>query len=265
MSDVIHHTCTISGDNTIFTPLAAREPLSKKIAGEIQDAIRTRKLAPGEKLPTEQQLGEQFGVSRTAVREAVRMLSARGLISIVKGKGIFVRPFSAETVTDPLHMYLQLASERNYALDLIRARQLIEPSLAEEAALRRTDEDLKRLHQDMDRLQACPEDSPELASLDMAFHLDVARATQNLLMPLLLDPIHRMMPEIKSSVYATVRNAKGSALIWHEKVLEMIAAEDPKGARSAMEEHLRIAEDHVKKMLAAQHSESSHHRSGKKP
>lgn len=249
----------------IFTPIAVREPLSKKIAGEIQDAIRTRKLAPGEKLPTEQQLGAQFGVSRTAVREAVRMLSARGLISIVKGKGIFVRPFSAETVTDPLHMYLQLASERNYALDLIRARQLIEPSLAEEAAVRRTEEDLERLRQDMDQLRACPEDSPELAALDMAFHLDVARATQNLLMPLLLDPIHRLMPEIKSSVYATVRNAKGSALIWHEKVLDMVAAGNPEGARSAMVEHLRIAEDHVKKMLAAQQAEPSHHRSGKKP
>lgn len=249
----------------IFTPIAVREPLSKKIAAEIQDAIRTRKLAPGEKLPTEQQLGIQFGVSRTAVREAVRMLSARGLITIVKGKGIFVRPFSAETVTGPLHMYLQLASERNYALDLIRARQLIEPSLAEEAALQRTEEDLGRLRHDMEKLRSCLEDSPELAALDMAFHLDIARATQNLLMPLLLDPIHRLMPEIKSSVYATVRNAKGSALVWHEKILEMVAAKDPGGARSAMVNHLKIAEDHVKKMLAAQRGEQSHHRSGKKP
>ena len=241
-----------------------RENLSKKIAAQIQDAIRNRKLAPGEKLPTEAQLGVQFGVSRTAVREAVRMLAARGLISIVKGKGIFVRPFSAETVTDPLHMYLQLASERNYALDLIRARQLIEPVLAAEAALRRTEEDLERLRHDMDQLRSCPEGSQDLAGLDMAFHLDVARATQNLLMPLLLDPIHRRMPEIKSSVYATVRNAKGSALVWHEKVLEKVAGRDPEGARSAMAEHLRIAEDHVKRMLAAQQREPTHHRSGKK-
>ena len=255
---------TTPGGPPIFAPIAVREPLSKKIAADIQDVIRTGKLAVGAKLPTEHQLCAQFGVSRTVVREAVRMLSARGLISIVKGKGIFVRPFSAETVTDPLHMYLQRASKRNYVLDVIRARQLIEPSLAEEAAARRTDEDLQRLRNDIEELRSCPEDSPRLAELDMTFHLDIARATQNLLMPLFLDPIHRLMPEIKSSVYATVRGAKGSAIVWHEKVYEMIAAGKPARAREAMADHLANAEDHVKKMLAAKEQEHNHHRSGKK-
>jgi GntR family transcriptional repressor for pyruvate dehydrogenase complex len=241
-----------SGRYPIFAQIGTREPLSKKVAADIEDAIRSKRLVSGAKLPTEHQLCAQFGVSRTVVREAVRMLSARGLASIVKGKGIFVRPFTAETVTDPLRLYLQLTSTRDYVLDVVHARQLIEPVIAAEAALRRSGDDIARLKGDIQQLRECEESSPRLAHLDMAFHLDIARASQNLIMPLLLDPIHRLMPEIKSSVYATVREAKASAVFWHEKVFAMIFEQDAEGARQAMIEHLKVAEDHAQRMLRAQ-------------
>jgi GntR family transcriptional repressor for pyruvate dehydrogenase complex len=129
----------------IFTPVENRELLSKTVASSIEEAIRSKKIIKGNKLPSESELCEQFGVSRTALREALRMLSARDLITIVKGKGIYVKGPSADTVTRPLHMFLQMKGEHNYVRDVIRARQIIEPAIAAEAAKNRTEEDIDRL------------------------------------------------------------------------------------------------------------------------
>jgi GntR family transcriptional repressor for pyruvate dehydrogenase complex len=177
------------------------------------------------------------------------MLSARGLLSIAKGKGVFVRAASAETVTDPLHLYLQRAGTKDYVLDVVHARQMIEPPIAAAAASHRTRDDLARLRKDIDDLRAARGEFRELARLDMAFHLDLARASRNAIMPLLLDPIHRLMPEIKSSVYATVADARASAVEWHERVLEKVIKRDAAGARAAMTGHLAIAEKHARRML----------------
>jgi GntR family transcriptional repressor for pyruvate dehydrogenase complex len=71
-------------------------------------------------------------------------------------------------------------------------------------------------------------------------------------MPLLLDPIHNLIPEVKSSIYASVSDAKGSAVIWHQKIFDAVKIRNAEKARSAMEEHLKIAEEHAKKMLKVQ-------------
>ena len=71
-------------------------------------------------------------------------------------------------------------------------------------------------------------------------------------MPLLLDPIHRLIPEIKSTIYATIGEAKESAVFWHQKILDAVISRDGEQAREAMIEHLRIAEEHAAKMLKNQ-------------
>ncbi len=216
----------------MFRAVGNRSSLSATVESQIEEAIRARQLSPGEKLPSEMALCEQFGVSRTVVREALRTLSAKGYISITKGKGMFIKGFTGEAVTTPLHNYLKMHFERGYVLDIVHARQIIEPSMAALAATNHTDTDLARL--------------------DMTFHLNIARASQNGLMPLLIEPIHRLMPEIKSTVYATVTDAKESAVTWHEKIYVAIAAGKPESARKAMTEHLQIAERHAEQMLRAQ-------------
>ena len=75
------------------------------------------------------------------------------------------------------------------------------------------------------------------------------------LIPLILEPIHRLVPQIKSSVYATVADAKQSAIEWHEKILAAILDRNAEGARSAMTRHLEIAEQHTEQMLAKQGAE----------
>lgn len=237
---------------TSFAPVGDRKLLSKVVESQIEEAIRSGTLSFGARLPSEHELCLQFNVSRTAVREALRMLSARGLLSIIKGKGIFVRSPSAETVTDPLSLFLKLQSPRHYVLDVVHARQIIEPPIAASAALHHTDDDAARLKKDIQNLLHYDGSYETLSKLDMDFHLDIARASENPLIPLLLEPIHRLMPQIKSSVYATVSDAKQSAVEWHSKILEAILDRDPRRAQEAMLTHLKIAEEHVERMLKAQ-------------
>jgi GntR family transcriptional regulator, transcriptional repressor for pyruvate dehydrogenase complex len=237
---------------SLFQKVGTRRLLSHTVVEQIEQAIKDRRLDPGMRLPSEMELCKSFGVSRTAVREALGMLSARGLVTIEKGKGMFVNTLSAAAVTDPLRLYLSMNYQKVFVLDVIRARQAIEPSIAAVAAAQRTAGDIDTLHRDVEELRHASEDYLQLAGLDMTFHLDIARASQNPLLPLIIDPIHRLMPEIKSSIYATVGHARESALEWHTRITERIVAKDVAGARDTMVEHLRIAEEHARQTLQAQ-------------
>ncbi len=233
-------------DRATFTTVGNRELLSKTVASRIEDAIHARTFKNGDRLPSELDLAAQFDVSRTVVREALRMLSGRGIVAIKKGKGVFVNGFSAESVVEPLHSYLKFSIPKDYALDVIRARQVIEPAIASVAALNHTGEDEVQLQEDYDELQSCPaDDFATLAMLDLRFHLDIAKATHNVIIPIMIEPIHRLMPAIKVSVYKAVQDSKKSALDKHGKVLSAILKGDADGARRAMTVHLKIAEEHV--------------------
>lgn len=236
-------------ETKIFTPLESREPISKIVSAKIEDAILKKIYPAGSKLPSEYELCEQFGVSRTSVREALQTLAAQGLVNVIKGKGMYVNEVSSDSVSAPLHKYLKLKLSRNYVLDLVHARQMIEPEIAYHAALKHKKSDIDKLHADIEDLRNCTDSYQQLGELDMKFHIDLAIATQNSIMPLLLDPIHKLVPELKSVVYAAVSDAKEAALIWHTKILNEVISGDADKARQAMVEHLKIAENHALKML----------------
>ena len=82
--------------------------------------------------------------------------------------------------------------------------------------------------------------------------MQIAYASRNQVVPLILEPIHRLMPEIKKSVYATNDHAQESAIEWHSKIAKEIINGDPVGARAMMNQHLAIAEEHIRVMLKAQ-------------
>ncbi len=233
-------------EKATFSTVGNRELLSKTVASKIEEAIRERVLKSGDKLASEFELASQFDVSRTVIREALRMLSGRGIVVIKKGKGVYVSGYSTESVVGPLHSYLKFSIPEDYAIDVINARQVIEPPIAAVAAITHDAQDSAILQKDWEDLNACPEDDHlELAKLDLRFHLDIAKATHNAIIPLMIEPIHRLMPAIKLSIYKVVHNSKTSALENHRKILTAILARDADGARNAMAFHLQIAEEHV--------------------
>src|SRR5690606_33052149 len=143
--------------------------------------------------------------------EALQMLSAKGIISIEKGRGIFITGFSPDTVTNPLHTYLQFMSEDNLILDVVRARMIIEPPIARQAALNRDKDDIVLLKKNFAEMNENSGMGDKHSALDLEFHLKIAEASKNYIMPLIIQPIHKLMPVIKSKILASVPDAFESA------------------------------------------------------
>ena len=113
----------------IFQNIGNKLTLSQRIERTIENAIREKKLIVGSKLPTEREMCESFGVSRTALREALRRLSARGLVTIQKGSGMYVSEINIEDAIDTLNLYYDLKFDKNLLAQIIEVRSIFEPEI----------------------------------------------------------------------------------------------------------------------------------------
>lgn len=227
----------------IFEKIGKPLTLSQEIELKIEDAIRQKKLEPGQKLPSEKELCIMFGVSRTALREALRMLSARGLLNVRKGDGVYVNTFSSIHASRPMSLYLELQFDKDYIMHLVHVRQMIEPHIAKLAAKNRTDDDLKKFEFNLEKFIDRDQDSQEIARLDVEFHMTIAHASGNPLIPLIMDPLFSMLPKIKALIVSHLKKVKSdNAPIYHQKIFNMIKIQDESGAFDAMKAHLEIAE-----------------------
>lgn len=213
-----------------------REPrLADKVAGMMLETILARGLRPGNRLPSERELGEQFGVSRTVIREAVRSLAAKGVIEVRSGSGLRVAAVDAANVTESMRLFLRHSSDLDYP-KVHEVRTILEVEIARLAAERATDGDIALLTEVCERMEAAIDDVEAAALLDVEFHRAIARSTHNELFLVLLDAIGDALLEIRRENLTVGSGAETVAL--HRRVLERIAAHDPEGARAAMKEHL---------------------------
>jgi GntR family transcriptional regulator, transcriptional repressor for pyruvate dehydrogenase complex len=225
---------------TAMFPRVAREPrLSDKVAELLLETILSRGLQPGDRLPSERELGEQFGVSRTVIREAVRALAAKGMIDVRTGSGLRVAAVDASAVSESIGLYLRGGS-LDYA-KVHEVRKLLEIEIAGLAAVRASPDHIERLGRNCDEMEQALTVDVELASrLDLEFHREVARATDNELYLLLLDSVGEALLEIRR---ANLQSGAGPETIRsHRRIFKQIAAHDREGARRAMEKHLAHVE-----------------------
>jgi len=234
---------------TYFKKIGTERTLSQEIVEQIEGAIREKKILPGQKLPTEKELCEIFSVSRTAVREALQMLSARGLISIRKGSGIFVNEYTADHVSNPLNLYFELHFDEQYPRHLIHVRQMIEPQIARLAARHRTAKDLENLHRALEELLLCADDPEKGAQCDIQFHMAIVEASGNPILRAIMPSIYKLMPRIKAMILDKLPDAKESGDVYHQRILEAIEQGDEEAAFKAMKKHLEIAEEHTNRLI----------------
>lgn len=219
----------------VFSEVTRELPLSDRVAQQLLDAIVARTFKPGDLLPSERELGELFGVSRTVIREAMRSLAAKGMLAVRSGRGIRVAAVDSKIVADSLHLYLRGIGGVDYS-SVHEVRTLLERRIVHLAAGRATDEQIEDLRRVLERMRAASD--PEAASIeDLAFHRTIAEMTANPLFPVLLDSIRGVLLEIRR---ATLRVPGRSAQVvgYHERILERIAERDPEGAEREMKEHL---------------------------
>ncbi len=223
-------------DNANLFDEVTREPrLSDKVADMMLKTILSERLNVGDRLPSERELGEQFGVSRTVVREAVRALAAKGVIEVRTGSGLRVAAVNAAAVSESMSLFLH-----GVGLDFEKVhevRSLLEVHLAGLAAERASDEDIALLRVTHERMCAQLADVEAASRIDLEFHRVIARSTHNDLFLLLMDSIGSSLIDIRRENLSGTGHASAT-VAQHERVLEQIEAHDVEGARRAMAAHL---------------------------
>jgi GntR family transcriptional regulator, galactonate operon transcriptional repressor len=215
------------------------ERLSEKVAGSIGRRIVSGHYQPGQTLPTEPKIQREFGVSRTAVREAVRLLSAKGLTVSRPKIGTRVRPTVDWNMLDPdvLRWQLDEHPTKEFIQALFEMREIIEPAAAARAAERATDAEIAALGAAMDGIQHEERGSPALIQADIAFHMAILEASRN--------PMLRSVGAmIKSALSITFslgwRTAMADdAILQHRAVYDAIRGRDGEEAFLAMRKLLR--------------------------
>jgi GntR family transcriptional repressor for pyruvate dehydrogenase complex len=228
----------------LFKKIGSKLTLSQRIERTIEKAIREKKLAVGDKLPTEREMCESFGVSRTALREALRRLSARGLISIQKGSGMYITELNIEDAVRTLNLYYDLKFDKDLLSQIIEVRRLFEPEIAGLAAINRSGEDIAELEENLVEFAGCdPDNTQKEADLDNKFHLIVTRSTSNPIMQITMEPIYSLLPRMRNFIYGNIEGEKEHTLRYHQEIVMAIKAQNGDEASEIMKEHLNRTRD----------------------
>jgi DNA-binding FadR family transcriptional regulator len=198
---------------------------------------------PGDILPREDEIAVQLGVSRTSVREAVKVISANGLVESRQRVGVRVRPHTDWRLLDPavLSWHPNLRRDPTLVADLLEARRIIEPAAAELAARRASASDLAAIetaYLSMER--AIPEDPRACCEADLAFHRNVIVASHNIVLTGLIGTIEAALRASFLLTSQLMQN-QSKTLSVHKDVVEKIRLRDTAGARTAMNRLLDVA------------------------
>ena len=224
-----------------------RESLSRKVSSQLEDAIVSGDLDPDSRLPSEQELAGQLGVSRNVVREALRSLEERGLITIRTGSGAYVSHPRAEVVRDALGRYIRQVGLDESISDVYEMRRAIEGTVVRLATERVTDADLRALTTLFQEMEAGQEDPTEWMEADLAFHQALAEATHNPLFGILLGSFTDLFKDLILTGYYFQPSIE-VGLEHHRLILQALQARDAKAAFEAMMDHLGESERRVIEM-----------------
>jgi GntR family transcriptional repressor for pyruvate dehydrogenase complex len=158
-----------------YSPVIRQIKLPVQIAEQIQGLILARRLKVGDRLPPERDLCEQFKVSRTVVREAIRILDAKGLLTSQGGSGTYVRAIQSSDVVDSLDMYIATQSPSMPYGELMEVRRVLEVQITALAAERATEETISELEHLLSDMIASQADPDTFAKTDLEFHMALAR------------------------------------------------------------------------------------------
>lgn len=227
--------------------------LADVVAERIERLIVDGVLKVGQALPSERRLCQKLGISRSAIREGLRVLRGRGIIETAQGRSSFVAQFSNTHDTSPLmHLF---SSQPRTLFDLLEVRALLEGESARLAALRGTDADfilLRRCYEEMLAAHTADGGDPrEHAYLDHAFHRAVSEASHN---PVLVHTLQSLTDLMLSTVFASVNNLyhrpmqKRQIDRIHSRLFRAVTERQPNQAQRAAREHIHSIRDSLKEI-----------------
>ena len=236
----------------VFRPVAPPRHLPHEIAERIANEITSGELAPGARLPTEQEMVAAMGVSRTVIREAVAALRAQGLVVTRQGAGAFVAP---DIEQRPFRLALDGLSSINEVLEVMELRASVEVEAAGLAASRGSIVARRRVARALAAIDAALERGESAIEEDFAFHRAIAAATGNPQFPHFLEYLGRfIIPRQSIRVAAHLPEGQRAYLTTfqreHAAICAAITRQDAAAAREAMREHLGNSQARYRRLAA---------------
>ena len=230
----------------IETQVSRGTRIYEKVVEKLKESISKGEILPGDPLPSERQLMDDFGVSRSSLREAFRVMELLGLIESVPGKGRFVRH-----PKPPAEDEKNIRLEDSAVLELMEARRILDPAIAAESAMRATSSDLTRLLRVLTSTEKRLGDPNQRAQSDFDFHLALAEATHNFVFV----NITRMNFDLIMATHDKIYNLlddKEAFLAEHREMYEAILDHNVELAREMASNHIDRIYKTLHKGIAAQ-------------
>lgn len=221
-----------------------RRTVSQQVADDIEEAILDKTYPADSRLPSEQQLASQYGVSRSTIREALKRLQEHGLIVIKNGRGAYVCTATTRPVSDALRRFLQRSGDKLAIAHFYEVRRMIELESVRLAAQRADEQDLQAIEAAFHTMVEEQGDSAAWSQADLQFHLAIATAAHNPLLPTLLAPL---IGPLRDAIAAGHADPAGPAagLEAHERIIQALRERDPDAAYRAMVDHLLDSEQRL--------------------
>lgn len=219
--------------------------LPERVAEQISQIIIDQHLTSEDKLPNEFELASQLNVGRGTIREAIKLLIARNVLIIRRGKGTYVAEHPGQ-IPDPLG-FAYYPNQMQLALDLLEIRTQLEPWIAAQAARRATEENLQAVREKCLLVEQDIQAGRNHLAKDVEFHTSIAQCTQNLVVP-------KLIPIITYSI-GLFGSLNGNVLLQetisdHRAITEAICRRDPDAAQAAMLQHMEFNRAELNKIAA---------------
>ncbi len=249
--DMRYSNPTSAGATTGLTPIRAggravyklvrTSRLYEQIVQQIEESIVKGDLKAGDQLPAERELAQRFGVSRTAVREAVKALREKGLVEAYSGRGTFITDGTTQAVRQSLDLMVKIGQPEG-STHLAEVRAILEPEIAALAALRIQETELATMREAVAVMDRAGHDPQAYIEADLDFHLALAEGAANPLILSLLDSIVGLLREQRLRIFR-VPGGPERGQIHHKRILDAIERRDAEKAREAMRAHLTQVRD----------------------
>jgi GntR family transcriptional repressor for pyruvate dehydrogenase complex len=229
------------GDKPVYKAVRTSR-LYEQIVQQIEESILKGALKPGDQLPAERELAQNFGVSRTAVREAVKALREKGLVEAYSGRGTFITNGTSQAIRQSLDLMIRIGQQEG-STHLAELRLILEPEIAALAVGRIEEQLLVTMREAVATMDRSLNDPDAYIEADLDFHLALAEAAANPLVLSLLDSIVGLLREQRMKIFQ-VDGGPQRGQFHHKRILAATEARDPEQARAAMREHLaQVRED----------------------
>ncbi|GIJ49665.1 GntR family transcriptional regulator [Virgisporangium aliadipatigenens] len=223
--------------------------LTDEAIAKIRSMIQNGELPPGSRLPPEPQLAAQMGLSRSGVREAVKVLESARVLDVRRGDGTYVTSLAPRLLLEGLGLAVELLRD-DTLLEVMEVRRMLEPVATGLAALRVTDAALAELSGILDSMRAAADDHEKLIGFDTAFHHTVVAATGNETLTSLLDGLSSRT--VRARVWRGLidGNAAHTTIDEHQAIYAALCRRDQLLAHASALVHVNTSEAWLRAVLS---------------